>query len=341
MGRKNLLDLTLDAYPLADAAPSRADEVQQSNNAPGPTAPSISGLRDTMRHLGENGVQDLDPSVIEASDLQDRLGIDNDSVLELAESIRRHGQQVPVLVRPVPGQLNRYRIVYGRRRLAAIRLIGGGQKVKAIVRSLDDKSAIIAQGQENSLRLDPSFIEKSIFIGAMRDAGYDRTVIQEALGLSRQAVSTYTVVLDALPLDAIMAIGPAHDVGRRPWTELSHLVREDGVDILAVIESCSDKLEEARSSNERFEIVRKYSSEWKNRAAQDRGRPVVHHGSRPSDLTLGDGRRIGKIRRGPTAVEMRLSLREHPEFGQWIGENAERLVRHLHDRWLDERKRQG
>lgn len=335
MGRKNLLDLTLDAHPLADALP------QQSNNAPGPTAPSISGLRDTMRQLGESGVQDLDPSAIEASDLQDRLGIDNESVQELAESIRRHGQQVPVLVRPIPGQLNRYRIVYGRRRLAAVRLIGGDHKIKAIVRSLDDKSAIIAQGQENALRLDPSFIEKSIFIGAMRDAGYDRSVIQEALGLSRQAVSTYTVVLDALPIEAIMAIGPAHDVGRRPWTELGHLVREDGVDIMAVIESCSDKLEKARSSNERFEIVRKHSSEWKNRAAEGTAQRRVYHGSSDSDLTLGDGRRIGRVRTGSTAIEMKLSVREHPEFSRWIGENAERLVRHLHDRWLHERKTQG
>lgn len=341
MGRKNLLDLTLDAFPVTEPRLAKDDGIQQSNNAPGPTAPAINGLRDTMRHLSENGVQDLDPAVIEASELQDRLVIDNDSVLELAESIRRHGQQVPVLVRPVPGQLNRFRIVYGRRRLAAIRLIGGGHKVKAIVRSLDDKSAILAQGQENSLRLDPSFIEKSIFIGAMRDAGYDRTVIQEALGLSRQAVSTYTVVLDALPLEAIIAIGPAHDVGRRPWTELSHLVREDGVDIMAVIESCSDELDKARSSNERFEIVKKNVAEWKARTSPERDRPFVHHGSKPANLTLGDGRRVGKIVRGNTAVEVKLSLKEHPEFGQWIGENAERLIQHLHDRWLDERKEQG
>ena len=346
MGRNNLLDLTLDAFHSDDAPPVAATVVQQpapvsGPAASGPTAPAISGLRDSMRHLSENGVIDLDPSMIESSELQDRLSIDNESVLELADSIRKHGQQVPVLVRPVSGQLNRYKIVYGRRRLAAIRLIGGGQTVKAIVRSLDDKAAIIAQGQENSLRSNPTFIEKAVFIGAMREHGYDRTVIQDALGLSRQAISTYTVVLDAIPMEAIEAIGAAPEVGRRPWTELCHLVREDGVDILDVVETCSDALEDARDSSERFEIVIKNCHAQKARAASGAARQLVHHGSKPAELRLSDGRRVGKVRSGSSAVEVKLSLRDHPEFGQWIGENAERLVQDLHDRWLDERKRQG
>lgn len=324
MGRKNLLDLTLEAHaPAPDATGTSS-------------VPVMASLRDTMRQLGESGIQDLDPTSIEASDLQDRLLIDQESIAELAESIRRHGQQVPVLVRPIPGQFNRYKIVYGRRRLAAVRLLGNGTRVKAIVRSLDDKTAIIAQGQENSLRLDPSFIEKSVFIGAMREAGYDRTVIQEALGLSRQAVSTYTVVLDALPYSVIEAIGPAHDVGRRPWTELAQLARDDGIDLKSIVQSCLGELDLCENSNQRFEIIRKKAVEAKGGRAHSNNGRLVHHGSSTVDLKLGDGRRLGKVRTGPHAVQMQLSLKDHPEFGQWIGSNAERIVRELHERWLDE-----
>nr|WP_111298330.1 plasmid partitioning protein RepB [Paracoccus saliphilus] len=332
MGRKNLLDLTLNEHPLADAV--GVVDAAAGNT----TAPAISSLRDSMRQLGESGVQDLDPATIEASDLRDRLSIDDASVQDLAESIRKHGQQVPVLVRPVPGRFNRYRIVYGRRRLAAVRLLGGDTRIKAIVRSLDDQSAVIAQGQENSLRLDPSFIEKCVFIGAMRDAGYDRTIIQEALGVSKQTVSTYTVVLDALPIEVIIAVGPAHEVGRRPWTELANLVKDGNVDLMAVLEASADALNKVSTSAERFEIIRDnaFSSMAGRHGGQHSARPV-HHGGQRSSLTLKDGSKIGVVSAKPTSVQMQLNTKLQPEFGQWFTKNADRLIKDLHELWLKER----
>lgn len=339
MGRKNLLDLTLNEHPLADAAGTAdAGDATMSSSS---TAPAISSLRDSMRQLGESGVQDLDPATIEASELRDRLSIDDASVQDLAESIRKHGQQVPVLVRPVPGRFNRYRIVYGRRRLAAIRLLGGDMRIKAIVRSLDDQSAVIAQGQENSLRLDPSFIEKCVFIGAMREAGYNRNIIQEALGVSKQTVSTYTVVLDALPIELILAVGPAHEVGRRPWTELAALVRDRKIDLLAVLEASSDAIERANTSAERFEIVK--NNAFAALAVRHGGQklPLVRCGGQEGELTLKDGSRIGKIAARPNSVQMQLDTRQQPEFGRWFTMNADRLVKDLHDQWLKERDEQA
>lgn len=350
MGRKNLLDLTLEVYkngetsaPWSEEASSGSPQPQaEARRSDGPnSAPAISGLRDTMRQLGETGVQDLDPAIIDGSDYQDRLSIDDESVAELSDSIRRHGQQVPILVRPIPGKLNRYQIVYGRRRLAAIRLLGAGHKVKAIVRSLDDKTAILAQGQENSLRLDPSFIEKAVFIGAMIEGGYDRSVIQDALGISRQSLSQFTVVLDALPFEVISAIGPAHEVGRRPWTDLAQMARAGDLDLHAVAADSSKELELSESSAERFEIVYKNASVAL--AALNGKAPgnSVNRGSRTAELKLEDGRRLGRIRSSSSAVELQMSLRDHPEFGQWVTSNADRIVRELHARWQDESGRKG
>ena len=137
----------------------------KSSKLPG----SVGGLRDSLREITANSIRDIDVDQIDMDGLRDRLVLEDSSIDELADSIRKHGQQVPIMVRP-SDQPERYRVVYGRRRLAAIRKVGG--TVKAIVRTLDDDASLIAQGQENNLRLDPSFIEKSIFIKEMQEAGY-------------------------------------------------------------------------------------------------------------------------------------------------------------------------
>ncbi|MGL4525422.1 MAG: ParB/RepB/Spo0J family partition protein, partial [Aestuariivirga sp.] len=124
-----------------------------------------------MRDLSSNAVKELDPALIDDGGPKDRLAISDSDVADLAESIRLHGQQVPIMVRPLPETPGRYRIVYGRRRLRALKLIG--VPAKALVRTLTDEQAILAQGQENSLRLDPSFVEKAIFVNELADSGYD------------------------------------------------------------------------------------------------------------------------------------------------------------------------
>jgi len=179
---------------------------------------SVGGLRDSLREITANSIRDIDPSQIDVDGLRDRLILEDSSIDELAESISKYGQQVPIMVRP-SSQTDRYQIVYGRRRLAAIRKSGG--MVKAIVRTLDDDASLVAQGQENNLRLDPSFIEKSLFISEMQKFGYKPGVIQDALGLTRQGVSNHRVVMDQLPLEIVEIIGPAHGIGRRQWGELA------------------------------------------------------------------------------------------------------------------------
>ncbi|WP_164125936.1 ParB/RepB/Spo0J family partition protein, partial [Stenotrophomonas maltophilia] len=61
--------------------------------------------------------------------------------------IRQHGQNVPILVRPKPGDTEGYEVAFGHRRLRAARELG--IKVRAVVRSLTDEQLVIAQGQEN------------------------------------------------------------------------------------------------------------------------------------------------------------------------------------------------
>lgn len=330
MGRKILQNLTkAQAEMPQQATPADASAAMRRTAS----APSIGGLREGLDKLASSAIRDIEPRFIEADGLRDRLQISDDDVAALAASIKEHGQQVPILVRPSekPGH---YRVVYGRRRLAAIRLVGG--PVKAIVRTLDDKSAVLAQGQENNLRLDPSFIEKAVFVKDMRDAGYNTETIMAALGVSKQSVSTFEVVLPSIPIDVIQAIGPAHNIGRRRWQDIVDAVRDHKVDLTIIISQLADELEEIHSSTERFEVfslavndvVNGFPVEQKQR---DGGAEAVHRGGHGS-ISI-DGLRIGKIKASARTVGIEIARGQAPEFGKWIMENAGEAVRMLHEHW--------
>lgn len=70
----------------------------------------------------------------------------NEQFKELLEAIKERGQDSPVLVRPHPKLDGRYQIVFGLRRVRVARELG--RKVRAVVKALDDKTHVIAQGQE-------------------------------------------------------------------------------------------------------------------------------------------------------------------------------------------------
>nr|WP_325248381.1 plasmid partitioning protein RepB [Amylibacter sp.] len=286
---------------------------------------SVGGLRDSLREITANSIRDIEPDRIDMDGLRDRLVLEDSSIDDLAESIRKHGQQVPIMVRP-SDKPDRYRIVYGRRRLAAIRKIGG--TIKAIVRTLDDDASLIAQGQENNLRLDPSFIEKALFIREMQAANYKPAVIQDALGLTRQGVSNHRVIIDQMPDEVIQLIGPAHGIGRRQWGELAVLAGQTALPDIAR-QTLSDQAEPL-VSNDRFKAVLT--------AAQKslRTAPKAATSGGQDPLRAADGNKLGVLSRDSRTIALKITRKEHPEFGQWIEENAEAVLRSIFERWQKE-----
>ncbi|MBJ2153073.1 MULTISPECIES: plasmid partitioning protein RepB [Paracoccaceae] len=287
-----------------------------------PRIRSARALRGGLLEMSANSIRDLDPSVIIEDGPRDRLALEEDAIQALAESIRQHGQQVPILVRP-SAEPDRYRVVYGRRRIAAARMLG--IPVKALVRSLDDEASVVAQGQENSLRVNPSFIEKAVFAGALRDAGYESGTIQDALGISRQALSMLTIVQQAIPLSVIEAIGPAHDIGRRRWMELADLARETGIDLIESAAKVRARLDKEPSSDRRFEII----------LASAKIKPTgqITEKSTPVSVSTEDGTKLGQVRRSGHEVLLALSGKDAPEFCAWVEQNAPALIQQLHSQW--------
>ncbi|WP_240611057.1 plasmid partitioning protein RepB [Oceaniglobus ichthyenteri] len=306
-------DLEVTAAPPAPAKTSRL---------PG----SVGGLRDSLREITANSIRDIDPDRIDIDGLRDRLMLEDGSINELAESIRKHGQQVPIMVRP-SDQPDRYRVIYGRRRLAAIRKVGG--TVKAIVRTLDDDASLIAQGQENNLRLDPSFIEKALFIREMQEAGYKPGVIQDALGLSRQGVSNHRVVIEQLPDELIRLIGPAHGIGRRQWGDLAALSKK--APLLDIARETLSLVKNDTPSPEKFQAVFDSASR-KARGVAKRNTP-----SQSSVVRDASGARLAMLASDGRSVAIKITRKDNPKFGQWVEENAEAVLRQLFDQWRNER----
>lgn len=168
-------------------------------------------------------VVELDPELIEPSFISDRFSRDEDDPFaDLVESIRMHGQQVPVLLRPCPDKPGQYQVAYGHRRIQAARRLG--RKVRALIREMSDVELVIAQGKENSERKDLSFIERAVFARHLEERGFDRSTIIAALSVDKAEAARYLSVAHSVPARLVLAIGSAPRTGRPRWLALAQLL---------------------------------------------------------------------------------------------------------------------
>lgn len=316
MARRNLFQPP--APPAAPVAGADASEPR----ARFPSTGAMTGMKATLRDLSSNAIREIDPALIDDGGPKDRLGISEADVAALAESIRLHGQQVPIMLRTIAEQPGRYQIVYGRRRLAALRLLQ--QPAKALVRNLSDEQAIIAQGQENSQRLDPSFIEKALFAAELAQTGYAPEVILDALAIDKPMLSRMHKVARVIPEALVRLIGAAHGIGRRRWEEVADLIRSQDLDTEAVAQGLSEVLE-GKGSDEKFGLI---ADALKKHNAGDT--PTA---SPALPVLAEDGAKLGEIRKTARALTIRLTNSDSAAFTQWMRENAESSLRSLYEKF--------
>ncbi len=284
---------------------------------------AVGALQSSLSKLQENAVQDIDCALIDDAGFEDRLGLDSDAQRQLVESLRNYGQQVPVLLRPHPEKAGRYEIVYGRRRLMALKELG--LPVKAMVRQLDDHALVMAQGQENTLRQDLSFIEKASFAAQLQAADYDRPTIAAALSIDKPMVSRLLKVGTAFPLPFLRQIGSAPDIGRDRWMALAEAVKDKAALSRAnTFMNRPDFL--TLDSNTRFEAVLQQVT-----VKPDTGRkaPVT----KPRTLRNEEGQALADIRQTNRGVTLNIPARNAEGFDRWFETHAEALLAELHDRW--------
>ncbi|MBX5172516.1 plasmid partitioning protein RepB [Rhizobium sp. NZLR1b] len=204
------------------------------------------------KFLEGEAVVDLDPDVVDVSFVKDRLSEDDEEFRALVEAIRARGQDTPILVRPHGKIDGRYQVVFGHRRLRAARQLG--RNVRAVVKAIDDRTHVIAQGQENSARANLTFIERALFASRLEERGYDREVISTALAANAASISKMITVMDRISPEVVQAIGAAPGIGRERWVELSLLAGKsaNAADIAKILED-DDFL--GSPSDKRFEAL--------------------------------------------------------------------------------------
>lgn len=299
MARKDLLKGLLGDGAEGEAAPP--------SPAPRLTRGAIGAVSRSIADLKERALVDVPADLIDDAGLPDRLDTDEAGIAALADSIRQHGQQVPVLLRHSPNYEGRYEVVYGRRRIAALRRLG--LPVRALLRTLSEHELIVAQGQENAARKDLSFIEKAMFARAMESRGFTRAVICEALHLDKTVVSRMLTVADALPEALIRAIGAAPSAGRDRWLALAARLRgRDPAEMIAAAQGAD--------SDSRFRAV-----------FEAAGRPPARADARADAELRGDGgAALGRVRRGKGRVSIELTG-EGAAFADWLLQQIEELHR--------------
>jgi ParB family transcriptional regulator, chromosome partitioning protein len=116
----------------------------------------------------------------------DRLRpVDEAWVAALAESIRDHGLEQPIVVRPNPLSVNSFVLVAGCHRLAAFRLLGQTE-IPVIVRQLSPDEARLVEIDENLMRRELDPLDRAVFM-AERKAVWERMYPETAHGGDRKS----------------------------------------------------------------------------------------------------------------------------------------------------------
>ena len=163
------------------------DEAQKTDLAPGIV--SLIESRATQAQIREVPVGKILPNPA-----QPRLSYDEDSLTELADSIREHGVLQPILVRPSGSQ---YELVAGERRWRASRM-AGRDTIPAIVVDFDESTALEVSIIENLQREDVSPLEEATMFRRMTEAfGYSVRQLAQKVGRDKGYIENRLRLSDA------------------------------------------------------------------------------------------------------------------------------------------------
>ncbi len=157
--------------------------------------------------LDHASIRDIAVDDIAPNPRQPRQHFAEDSLLALAESIRRHGIVQPIIVAR-SGGTPPYRLVAGERRWRAAKLAGLAT-IPAIVRDLSPREAVEVALVENVQRADLSPIETALaYRTLIEEFGLSQAEVAERVGKSRSAVANTLRLLDApAPIQQALAAG--------------------------------------------------------------------------------------------------------------------------------------
>jgi ParB/RepB/Spo0J family partition protein len=141
------------------------------------------------------GVRIVPIDHIETNPQQPRLAFNQETLDELAASIREHGVLQPILVRPIGP--NRYQLIAGERRWRASTL-AGQTTIPALIEEIDDDTALEIALIENLQREDLSPLDEAAMYDRMvREHGYSIRKLADKLGKDKGYLENRLRLADA------------------------------------------------------------------------------------------------------------------------------------------------
>lgn len=196
---------------------------------------------------------------------------DDESMLETAESITKHGVLVPVIARP--REEGGYELISGHRRKRASEL-AGKETLPCIVRNLDDDAATIIMvdsniQRENILPSERAFayklkLEAIKHQGRRNDLTSDRVehklkardVVAKEAGESSVQVQRFIRLTELVP--ELLDMVDAKKIAFNPAVELSYLMPHEQVQLMEAMD-----MEQATPSLSQAQRLKKYSQDGK------------------------------------------------------------------------------
>ena len=165
-------------------------------------------------------VREIPLDLIDDNPHQTRRFFDEDSLRELAASIKESGLAQPIVVRP--GENGRYVLVLGERRCRASKMIKK-ETITAIVRRVNEQQAAELTVIENLQRQDLNCMEQAAaFVKLSQNFDMTQDEIGKRVGLSRETVANYMrlMKLPGVVMDYLMR-------GMLTFTDAKALLRLD------------------------------------------------------------------------------------------------------------------
>ena len=200
---------------------------------------------------------------------------DDESMLETADSITKHGVLVPVIARP--REEGGYELISGHRRKRASEL-AGKETLPCIVRNLDDDVATIIMvdsniQRENILPSERAFAYKLKLEALKRQAGrpskenagqidpnFDsrrsNVILAEQAGESVKQVQRFIRLTELVP--ELLDMVDAKKIAFNPAVELSYLMPHEQVQLMEAMD-----MEQATPSLSQVQRLKKYSQDGK------------------------------------------------------------------------------
>ena len=140
----------------------------------------------------EKQVQNLPLEDVLPNRFQPRIKFSEESIEELANSIREHGVIKPIVVRRIG---DKYEIIAGERRYKASQL-AGKDTIPAIITNLDDNDSAEIALLENIQRENLTPIEEAISYKKILDMGYTQEALAKKIGNKQSTIANKVRLLN-------------------------------------------------------------------------------------------------------------------------------------------------